>query len=389
MVLHIFIDTYEKLVGGTKGEISRSLDDWLWGRKFGLIPNLERAVFTISGREKLRWTEWSGALWKEKTAEEVEEANAKAIVEEAAQGSVENPKCWIQSHIIGPLSYVDSAYFLGKCEVPENLHEYLFVLTQGLPVYLDECAKTYVNIMENEGRTPVPEDFGKNKTELREKVEKRYTSGVDDNLTDTLYLLAGMQRWNEDLCHIAEEAAGLTRTNPTPFQDLMGLDYIDFDSEYGVYSMHRIIANLLADKLSEKRRQQAAEALAKWANEGAASVPWEERTLALDAAQNLIGMSAQQAAQLVLEQESNEAVPVAKLPEELVKELAEGLLKQAKEAGSLFYGLALRKTEEAYELCESNLGECDPVTLKVQNMLAIRFRIQGDYAREKVLMEKV
>ena len=375
-VLHVFIDTYEKLVSlseGTRGErTAPGNDQWLYGRE-GLIRNLGNAVFAIGGREKLSWAE-SSEYWESR----------------------------VEGHLTAHLSEADSSLFLSSCGVPGALWPALYALTGGEPVFLDLCVDRYLDLLEI-GRTPGPEDFGGNVETLVE----RHTRYLPANLLDAAYLLGGMRRWDGRMFDRAAQAAGI-RVNPSEYREkLLGLSYVT-DEGGGVCSMHQVIANILASRLPEDLAERASAALAELAEEGLEEEDAPDQSLVLEAAVCLAGQKAvtedlvwaltRQASkdgerlrftqQLRWQQQAVDTFRAVLGPEH-----PDTLLAMENLAGAwgdlVDYERARTLYGQVYEARERTLGPEHPETLMALGNLATTYSKLGDYEHSRALAEKV
>lgn len=348
-MLHLFIDTYEKLVSVAEGEQGAHSairnDDWLYGRD-GLIRNLGNAVFAIAGREKLHWPE-SSEFWAE-------------------EGRLE-------AHLTDHLSENDSARFLGSCGVDAELWYALYQLTDGQPVYLDLCVDQYYDVLDA-GRTPAPEDFGRNV----EMLVERHSRYIPEHQRDALYLMAGMRRWNKQIFDLAASAAGIS-VNPSEYSDrLTRLSYVT-DEGGGIFAMHQVVARVLSSKLHAEVARPASVALAKFVKEQA------ESAQAQDSAEHAVSAQAQEGAELALEAAANLAGENARTAE--LAEAFEALAERAVE--NLQFRQALELRQRALEVCRAAMGEEHLVTLDAMCNLTNSYDFLGKYQCMRELEERV
>ena len=332
-VLHIFIDTYEKLVSVAEGQRrDRSVigyDAWLYGRG-GLIRELGNTVFAIAGREKLHWPEAS-KFWKDK----------------------------LESHLTDHLSQEDSSDFLKSCGVRQELWHPLYDLTGGEPVFLDLCVDRYEELAD-EGKTPEPADFGRNV----EMLVERHTRYLSAHLLDAVYLMAGMRRWDRETFDLAARSAGIT-VNPSEYSEtLTRLSYVT-DEGNDMFSMHQVIAGILASKLPDEPAAKASRALAGYAKEQMEpGCDPAAADLALRAAVDLAGERAR------------------------TTELASALEKQSTAAyRKLHYSQAVENRRRAVDIYRDLLGPEHPDTLLALHCLAIDYGRLGDYGRAREVAE--
>lgn len=138
----VFLDGYENIVSLlSDGEMSRVQDEWIYRPMTGLI-NIPNILWVIAGREKLNW-------------------NSEDLPDE-------------HQHRVGDLSKTDCCDFFEKASIPENLRLPLYKLTNGTPVFMDLCVKTYRSFIKR-GMVPGIEDFGRDTNELA----KRYLRDMD------------------------------------------------------------------------------------------------------------------------------------------------------------------------------------------------------------------
>lgn len=166
----IFLDGYENFVDVRRtGLIDANSEEdwWLKDPKKGLV-RMPNTVWVIAGRNQLHWSE-----------------------------DVLSPE---DMHRIGDLSEVDTALYLKKAGInDERLISGLFSLTNGTPIYLDLCVKTYHN-RTGEG-VPSIEEFGKN----REEIARRCLEDMPEDMRNMLIILSGLPNvWTRKQ---AEEAA--------------------------------------------------------------------------------------------------------------------------------------------------------------------------------------
>ncbi len=104
-----------------------------------LLQHIPNVLWVIAGREKLKWEELD-SRWGEN----------------------------LEQHLLDKLSSTNSMNFLKDSGITdEQLRKDLYVLTKGVPVYLDLCVDTYEAI-KKEGKNPTItiNDFGKNTKSL-------------------------------------------------------------------------------------------------------------------------------------------------------------------------------------------------------------------------------
>ena len=163
----IFIDGYENYVSLIKhGNLSNGRDNWI-SKKLVVIPNV---LWVIAGREKLKWRE--------------------EILPNEHQ------------HRMGELSELDVIEFFKKAEIEdEELIKVLYKLTNGTPVYLDLCAKTYYDVLKT--KQPEIEDFGRDTTELVE----RYLKNMNNDDQNIMIMLSFLPKvWDFAMAEMVAKA---------------------------------------------------------------------------------------------------------------------------------------------------------------------------------------
>ena len=224
----ILFDTYEVLVNEFTAGVPLDNDLFLRGA-MGMIENTENALWVVSGREKLKWTELD-ATW---------------------DGSLECYK-------IGKLSDVDSKWFLNEAGIKEaDLVNKICDLSEGVPVYLDLCVDVYYSVIDS-GRIPSLDDFGKN----TEVLVNRFCTYMDDTERDFIILLAFLDNWTDKTIEgIVKEKGG--NFSPTLYEKIKDFSVIVHEGEkYYVCGVVRkvLIANapVTIRKKFEKDKVDAA-----------------------------------------------------------------------------------------------------------------------------------
>ena len=134
---------------------------------------------------------------------------------------LEWPECWddlsLHECTLKPFDKKDTIDFLRKCNIDEeNLHEYIFSLTGGVPAYLSLCAERYKDIMEK-GRTPNELDFGK---DIGKLVDEHF-KGIESKDIDILTTLAVLGQWDKEVVKFVFKGIGIS-------MDLKGLEFQKF-----------------------------------------------------------------------------------------------------------------------------------------------------------------
>lgn len=200
----IFLDTYEKFVGQFV-DVSNQHENETWLKR--IVENVPGVLWIIAGRNKLNW--------------------------EADYG--------VDSHLLGNLSESDSFSFLSHAGVPERLHEGIYKLTTGIPVFLDICVSTFE---EYKNRDRVDEltvdDFGKDTNSLVEM----YVKYLDDSQAVHLYYLSCLGRWTDrSALEISRNVLNMGGFNQNTYNKLVRQTIITKDSSK--YMMNDVVRDIL------------------------------------------------------------------------------------------------------------------------------------------------
>lgn len=240
----VYLDTYEKMTARAEGA-GRSTgfdEEWLRG-DLGLVHNLGSAVFAIAGREQLHWTKFRS-----------------------------EDRYIFEDRYIQALTEADSVGFLASCGIEDSgLCAGLYKLTGGEPIYLDLCVDEYEHLTASGKEHLTLEDFGGSLDRLVE----RHTRYIPENLRDALYLLAAMGRWTDTVCEALSRTLPIPSPDGTEYYQLTHLSYVLKEDEG--WTMHRPVAQVLAESLSSALRERLISALLKLAEEDPATLDILER----------------------------------------------------------------------------------------------------------------
>lgn len=178
--LVVFLDNYESLISATSAETAEQLkrDLWLRGDN-GLISMIPDTLWTIAGRNKLRW---SGELAEE-----------------------------LDSHLIKALSPEDTNWFLERAGIAdETLRKKLVKLTGGYPIFLDLCVDVYVEYKRQHNAEPAIDEFGTKREEVVGRIFRYLDAANDDAAKDMLEFLCVLDSWTDE---IALDIGGKTLPN--------------------------------------------------------------------------------------------------------------------------------------------------------------------------------
>ena len=167
--LVVLLDNYESLISATALATEEQLkrDLWLRGDK-GLIFRMPNTLWTIVGRNKLRW---EGAL-----ADEMEQ------------------------HFITALSPEFSNRFLERAGITdENLRGELVKLTEGYPIFLDLCVDVYNEYKRQHKIEPTIDEFGSKHEEVVGRIFRYLDAAGDDVAKDMLEFLCVLNVWTDKL----------------------------------------------------------------------------------------------------------------------------------------------------------------------------------------------
>ena len=167
--LVMLLDNYESVIGATTLATEEQLkrDLWLRGDE-GLIFMIPDTLWTIAGRNKLRW---DGELADE-----------------------------LDQHLIKALSPEDSDWFLQRAGIAdENLRGELVKLTEGYPIFLDLCVDVYVEYKRRHDDEPLIDEFGIKRQDVVARIFRYLDADRDDAAKDMLEFLCVMNVWTDDL----------------------------------------------------------------------------------------------------------------------------------------------------------------------------------------------
>lgn len=167
--LVVILDNYEALISATTLATEEQLKRDLWLRgDDGLIFMIPDTLWTIAGRNKLRW---DGEL-----AEETEQ------------------------HLIKALSLEDSDWFLQRAGIEnETLRGDLVKLTEGYPIFLDLCVDFYVEYKQRHENEPTIDEFGQKRDEVVARIFRYLDADKDDAAKDMLEFLCVLNVWTDEI----------------------------------------------------------------------------------------------------------------------------------------------------------------------------------------------
>ena len=222
-----FFDTYERLVNYMSDTgVAGQEDKWLRDTIIQYTPN---SVWTIAGRDRLRWREID-ENWKDDS--------------------------YYEDHLLGQLGKTDAVHYLKEAGIAqESLCESLFTLTEGDPLYLDICVNTWDNLL-SKGKTPTFEDFGDH-TQL----VSRYLRYMDSAHRDMTELLACFGTWTDS--EIKQKAPAITGSfSENIYQTIMGSTLVQTNSAGSCY-LHRVVRDAILAQMPAQRVQELMNKIAK------------------------------------------------------------------------------------------------------------------------------
>ena len=209
--LVVFLDTFEALWETERDDTDRLVKD-NWVRE--MVRQLPRALWVITGREKLPWAD-RGPEWESH----------------------------IDQHEIESLEKPDAMKYLSGCGIENDaIREVIFEGSRGVPYYLFLSVNTYEDITTQQERIPVPGDFGGSFKEIHES----FLRNMNQYERDTLEVLSGPRWWDKDLFKIliAEFGTGFPLAG---FERFHSFSFIQVGPSPATWSMH----DLMRDHLRE------------------------------------------------------------------------------------------------------------------------------------------
>ncbi|MFC0524901.1 tetratricopeptide repeat protein [Pontibacillus salicampi] len=208
----LFIDTYEALLDNTNQQ-GHFLDKDEWIRQ--LVLQLPEVLWVICGRDKIQW----GRL-----DEEWEE--------------------YIEQHLIGELSKVDSEQFLLSCGIEDPaIRNTIMDTSKGLPYYLDVLIDTFFVLKAT--HTPTKNEL----TATRAQMTQRLLQYLSKSEQETLKLLALPRFWDLDLFQSLVNTFN-TGYPITSYTELFRFSFIS-ERENQAWSMHTIMRESLRKSLQQ------------------------------------------------------------------------------------------------------------------------------------------
>lgn len=211
----IFLDTYEALWENKKEESYRlTLDEWI---RDALVTELQKVLFVICGREKLRWDEVEKE-WKED----------------------------IEQHLLGNLSGEDTISFLKSCKIlDKNIQQQIVKSSEGVPYYLDICVDIYYQI-----QNPTVNDF---KDVKKEDIFKRFMKYLNQSESESLKILSNTRFYTKD---IFEDLITKFKTS-YPITAMYSLNEFSFILKSNEkFFIHKLMRNNLIAMQSKELKQE-------------------------------------------------------------------------------------------------------------------------------------
>ncbi len=225
----IFVDGYDEYVNrGREGIIAEFKDEWINSEDHGLI-NLPNTIWVFTGRNKLSW--WPDSVISDSDSVEISEFS-KAYSDEylSSQGITNN-----------------------------DLLDYLYDLTHGIPLYLELCVNTYKGIKERELREPVCDDFGKDVKQLI----NRFIVNLYPDAQKVLFMISCLPSvWERELVIDIAEKLGYGNVKEI-VSDLVSLSMFDEFPEG--YHLHDVVRDVV--RSINPNVESTIETLIKYENE--------------------------------------------------------------------------------------------------------------------------
>lgn len=268
-LLCVYLDTYEKMISRAEGAgRSTGFDEgWLWD-EWGLVKNLGNAVFAIAGREPLESGQMEGQLtgfsrkWMRGKRGLVK--NLGSMVPDTTD--LDPPESDQQKGDpaqVSEFSIDETTAFLTGCGITDDsLHQKLYKLTTGNPLYLDLCAEEYEHLRAD-GSVPLSRaDFAG----TCQRLSERYLRYVRPELQDGVRMLCRMGQWTDELYdQLSRHLPQLPREGESGYNDLIHLTYIERHDQG--WCVTRSVAEILGQELSDTLFRRLAGTLADIAAE--------------------------------------------------------------------------------------------------------------------------
>lgn len=211
----IFIDTYEALWEKSRQQGS-FYDKDAWVQE--LVLQLPEVLWVICGREKIQWAKTNPA-W--------------------------NDELYLEQHLIGALSPVDSDKFLQSCGIhSEEIRKVIIEASHGLPYYLDLMVDTY-NILA-ETHEPQLHEFSR----TPQKILDRFLVYLELPEKETLKVLSFTRHWTIELFrHLVTEFH--TGFPHTAYTELFRFSFITKENEQQ-WQMHVMMRTSLQEEVQEQ-----------------------------------------------------------------------------------------------------------------------------------------
>jgi len=209
-----FIDSVESLkTQSFYRKTKEQHDGWL----AELIASSEAGLWFIGSRDKLKWEE--------------ENNNWSEVLEQ---------------HILGPLSDVDSDFFLSRIPIKEdNIRSRIVKAAHGVPLFLDLLANTYL-IRKNEHKSINESDFSLQSSE----VVNRFIKHLDNEHQEVLKILSPLSVFNFSLFERIVKAFNI-KFPMTLFDEFCSTSYVEsMDGEK--FKLNRLLRQFISIKLTDK-----------------------------------------------------------------------------------------------------------------------------------------
>ncbi|ALS74138.1 hypothetical protein AUC31_02195 [Planococcus rifietoensis] len=211
----IFIDTYEALWEKSRQQGS-FYDKDAWVQE--LVLQLPEVLWVICGREKIQWAKTNPA-WDD--------------------------ELYLEQHLIGALSPMDSDKFLQSCGIhSEEIRKVIIEASHGLPYYLDLMVDTY-NLLE-ETHEPQLHEFSR----TPQKILDRFLVYLELPEKETLKVLSFTRHWTIELFrHLVTEFH--TGFPHTAYTELFRFSFITKENEQQ-WQMHVMMRTSLQEQVHEQ-----------------------------------------------------------------------------------------------------------------------------------------
>lgn len=210
----VFIDTLESLDKRSLFKVTKEDPDaWL----SEMIGSAETGVFVIAGRNYIKWGD-RNPEWRQH----------------------------LEQHSLGALSSLDAEYFLKNIPIPdEDIRKAIINSANGLPLYLDLCATTYL-IKKCEEKIINAEDFDVHEDE----VIKRFLAHLDVEHRESIKAMSVLSVFDYKLFSAVVDSLNINFPLSL-FQEFCDSAYTNsIGVENDKYSIHSLIRSYLHDECS-------------------------------------------------------------------------------------------------------------------------------------------